>query len=168
NRCRIAQGKSSRDLPLPGLLLRVASRRLKFLLRNGWIYYQSSFYYMSNEGKNWAESRKDCQKRGADLIIINNREEQDFVNKITAKRDFWIGLTDSDVEGRWKWVDGSTLTSGFWASRGQTKEPNGGTQENCAVSYLKNHPRLIEWLDVKRNDAYQWICEKNILPLIQP
>ncbi|KTF76079.1 hypothetical protein cypCar_00047934 [Cyprinus carpio] len=77
---------------------------------------------MSNEGKNWAKSRKDyCQKRGADLIIINNREEQDFVNKITAKRDFWIGLTDSHVEGRWKWVDGSTLISGFYYMSNERK-----------------------------------------------
>ncbi|KTF77789.1 hypothetical protein cypCar_00038058 [Cyprinus carpio] len=128
-----------------------------------WIYYQFSFYYMSNETKNWTESRQDCLKKGADLIIINNSEEQDFVKNNTANREFWIGVTDSDVEGIWKWVDGSNLTSGFWASN----EPNGRTIENCAVTYLTQWPKLIGWLDVKCNKDYQWICEKSILPLIR-
>uniref|UniRef100_A0A8C1VXI3 Uncharacterized protein n=1 Tax=Cyprinus carpio TaxID=7962 RepID=A0A8C1VXI3_CYPCA len=42
----------------------------------GWTCYQSSFYFMSTEKKNWTESRKYCTERGADLIIINNREEK--------------------------------------------------------------------------------------------
>uniref|UniRef100_A0A8C1UFZ9 Zmp:0000000924 n=1 Tax=Cyprinus carpio TaxID=7962 RepID=A0A8C1UFZ9_CYPCA len=128
-----------------------------------WIFYQFSFYYMSNETKNWTESRQDCLKKEADLIIINSSEEQDFVKNNTVNREFWIGVNDSDVEGRWKWVDGSNLTSGFWASR----EPNGGREENCAVTYLIEHPTLLGWLDVKCNNAYQWICEKSILPFIE-
>ncbi len=40
-----------------------------------WIYFQSSFYHLSTERKNLDDSRQDCQKRGADLIIINTKEE---------------------------------------------------------------------------------------------
>ncbi len=43
---------------------------------DGWIYYQSSIYFMSSKIKSWTESRKYCTERGADLIIINSREEQ--------------------------------------------------------------------------------------------
>ncbi|KAK2871200.1 hypothetical protein Q8A67_023727 [Cirrhinus molitorella] len=125
-----------------------------------WIYHQYSFYYMSTEKKNWVESRQDCLKKGADLIIINNKEEQDFVMNITNKRGFWIGVTDSVVEGTWKWVDGSKLTSGFWAPR----EPNGQKDENCVVTYLTNHPDLIGWFDVTCSATHQWICEKSIWP----
>uniref|UniRef100_A0A673KEY8 C-type lectin domain-containing protein n=1 Tax=Sinocyclocheilus rhinocerous TaxID=307959 RepID=A0A673KEY8_9TELE len=156
------------------ILVNFSTRRYRWVRVNGnnyltllftdeWIYYQFSFYYMSNKTKNWTESRQDCKKKGADLIIINNREEQDFVTKITDKRDFWIGVTDSDEEGNWKWVDGSTLTTGFWAS----KEPNGKRGENCAVTYLTEWPELIGWHDVKCNDAFRLICEKSIFPLIQ-
>uniref|UniRef100_A0A673KBC9 C-type lectin domain-containing protein n=1 Tax=Sinocyclocheilus rhinocerous TaxID=307959 RepID=A0A673KBC9_9TELE len=162
------------------VLLNFSTRRYRWVRVNGnnyltllftdeWIYYQFSFYYMSNKTKNWTESRQDCKKKGADLIIINNREEQDFVTKITDKRDFWIGVTDSDEEGNWKWVDGSTLTTGFrsWASGAYITEPNGGTAENCAVTCLKQNHDVLGWHDVKCNDAYQWICEMSILPLIQ-
>ncbi|XP_067310836.1 CD209 antigen-like protein E isoform X2 [Pseudorasbora parva] len=80
---------------------------------DGWTYYQSSLYYLSNEKKNWIESRRYCTERGADLIIINNKEEQDFVKNISVGTYVWIGLSDSDVEDRWKWVDGSSLNSSF-------------------------------------------------------
>ncbi|XP_056103765.1 CD209 antigen-like protein E isoform X1 [Rhinichthys klamathensis goyatoka] len=135
---------------------------------DGWTYYKSSFYYMPNETKSWNESRRYCTERGADLIIINNREEQDFVKNMTGKAIVWIGLTDSDVDGRWKWVDGSTLTSGFWANG----EPNGRTKENCvltvAVPKLPEWPKLVGWLDDACTKPFQWICEKSISQLILP
>ncbi len=56
------------------------------LLTVGWTCYQSSFYYKSNEKKNWTESRRDCTERGADLIIINNREEQ------VSEKQFYVCL----------------------------------------------------------------------------
>ncbi|XP_073686259.1 C-type mannose receptor 2-like [Garra rufa] len=131
----------------------------KHQIINEWIYYQYSLYYMSTVKKNWTGSREDCQERGANLIIINDREEQDFVKKITVRKEFWIGVNDADKKGTWKWVDGSTLTTGFWAS----KEPNGKGVENCAVTCLTKHPELTGWIDVKCDDAHQWICEKIIV-----
>ncbi|XP_016145000.1 C-type lectin domain family 4 member F-like [Sinocyclocheilus grahami] len=131
---------------------------------DGWLHSNFSFYFISSLKKSWTESRKYCTERGADLIIINNREKQDFVTKMTDKREFWIGVTDIKEEGRWKWVDGTSVTSGFWASSGQITEPNGGRQENCAVTYLKKHPELIGWIDITCNGAYQWICEKSGWP----
>uniref|UniRef100_A0A673I4S7 C-type lectin domain-containing protein n=1 Tax=Sinocyclocheilus rhinocerous TaxID=307959 RepID=A0A673I4S7_9TELE len=126
---------------------------------DGWLRSNFSFYFISSLKKSWTESRKYCTERGADLIIINNREKQDFVTKMTDKREFWIGVTDIKEEGRWKWVDGTSVTAG-----GQITEPNGGRHENCAVTYLKKHPELIGWIDVTCNGAYQWICEKSVWP----
>ncbi|KAK9969975.1 hypothetical protein ABG768_028116 [Culter alburnus] len=120
-----------------------------------WIYYKSSLYFLSTEKKSWTESRRYCTLRGADLIIINNSEEQGFVKKISADVNVWIGLTDGDKEGRWKWVDSSTLTFRFWTSG----EPNsyGGIDEDCAVNYGPG------WADFPCNHLMQWICEKVIL-----
>uniref|UniRef100_A0A671N4Y2 C-type lectin domain-containing protein n=1 Tax=Sinocyclocheilus anshuiensis TaxID=1608454 RepID=A0A671N4Y2_9TELE len=129
------------------------------VVTDGWLRSNFRFYFISSLKKSWTESRKYCTERGADLIIINNREKQ------VSERycvEFWIGVTDIKEEGRWEWVDGTSVTSGFWASSGQISEPNGGRQENCAVTYLKKHPELIGWIDVTCNGAYQWICEKSV------
>ncbi|XP_052469488.1 CD209 antigen-like protein C [Carassius gibelio] len=126
--------------------------------QDGWIYYQFSFYCLSTEEMNWNESRANCTERGADLLMINSKEEQEFVKKIAYPYNIWIGLTDTDEEGIWKWVDGSTLTSGFW----NVGQPNGRIIQNCAVS------SLIWWADTQCNFTNKWICEKSILPVILP
>ncbi|XP_051972995.1 CD209 antigen-like protein E [Xyrauchen texanus] len=119
---------------------------------DGWIYYQSSFYYISSEEKNWSESRRYCTERGADLVIINNTKEQEFVVNITVGSKIWIGLTDIDEEGTWKWVDGSIPTSVFW----RDTEPGGNSGENCALIDSS------KWADYPCDSEYdKWICEKS-------
>uniref|UniRef100_A0A8C2ECC4 C-type lectin domain-containing protein n=1 Tax=Cyprinus carpio TaxID=7962 RepID=A0A8C2ECC4_CYPCA len=114
--------------------------------------YQSSFYFVSSEWKSWTESRRFCTERGADLTIINSKTEQEFIKTISGGDGVWIGLTDIDMEGRWKWVDGITLTSGFsfWG----IGEPNGQKEENCITSYPTG------WYDYPCSSAFKWICEK--------
>ncbi|KAF4114205.1 C-type lectin domain family 4 member E-like [Onychostoma macrolepis] len=125
-----------------------------FSLNGGWKCHQSSLYLISSEKKSWTESRRYCTDRRADLIIINNTEEQDFVKNISGGDLVWIGLTDRDVEGRWKWVDGSDVTFRFW----QPGEPNSfqGKEEDCAVN------RSPGWADYPCDYSSKWICEKSI------
>ncbi|KAI7793287.1 putative CD209 antigen-like protein B [Triplophysa rosa] len=117
----------------------------------GWIYYQSSMYVISSERKNWSESRRYCRARGADLIIINNKEEQDFLVRTLHKEVVWIGLSDSEVEGTWKWVDGSKLNIRFWGSG----EPKSYRGEDCALY------NSTEWTTYPCNTKFYWICENN-------
>uniref|UniRef100_A0A669BL53 CD209 antigen-like protein C n=1 Tax=Oreochromis niloticus TaxID=8128 RepID=A0A669BL53_ORENI len=80
-----------------------------------WRRFGSSCYFKSTESKTWSESRRDCQDKGADLVMINSKEEQEFVNEFGGF--FWIGLTAKQTSGgyKWEWVDGSALTETFWA-----------------------------------------------------
>ncbi|XP_073730327.1 uncharacterized protein [Misgurnus anguillicaudatus] len=49
---------------------------MEILKADGWKEYQSSLYFISSEQKSWTDSRRYCREKGADLIIINNKEEQ--------------------------------------------------------------------------------------------
>ncbi|KAJ8385057.1 hypothetical protein AAFF_G00195870 [Aldrovandia affinis] len=76
-----------------------------------WEQFYSKCYYFSSEKKTWMDSRSDCIKQGADLVVTKSEEEQDFITKYT--RDYnWIGLSDLETEGTWLWVDGTPLLKG--------------------------------------------------------
>ncbi|KAL7841283.1 hypothetical protein SRHO_G00249740 [Serrasalmus rhombeus] len=124
----------------------------------GWTYNGSSFYYISNNEKTWNTSRSYCRKRGADLVIINSREEQDFVDKLRNKKQAWIGLTDQASEGVWKWVDDSALTTGYWL-KGEPNDFN--KNEDCAVSGFDESPS--NWADFSCENKMLCICEKKML-----
>uniref|UniRef100_A0A673YA22 C-type lectin domain-containing protein n=1 Tax=Salmo trutta TaxID=8032 RepID=A0A673YA22_SALTR len=126
--------------------------------QEGWRYFDSSLYFLSTEKKNWEESRQDCLERGADLVMINSREEQTFLFNLHLKA--WIGLTDSVTEGTWKWVDGTTLTTGYWRA-GQPD--HGGLfygQEDCVEIYYGQDDPVKTWNDDKCGTNHNWICEK--------
>ncbi|KTF74532.1 hypothetical protein cypCar_00031018 [Cyprinus carpio] len=123
--------------------------------------------------KNVTRHRNEILMKSYDVGKNRNQtpEQQEFAKRFSNGNEFWIGLTDSDKEGNWKWVDGSTLTSGqyqitqkaalnmliytfsFWRSG----EPNGKNGENCVVSFSSG------WRDHPSNNAFRWICEKKTL-----
>ncbi|KAL7841270.1 hypothetical protein SRHO_G00249610 [Serrasalmus rhombeus] len=131
---------------------------LEKAIQEGWRAFNSSLYFISNEKRSWTESREDCTERGADLVIINSREEQEFVDSFCSCKDasVFIGLTDAESEGIWKWVDGSALTTAYWMS-GQPNNGGWKGQQDCAVTRSEAGKR---WNDKPCQDLLYWICEK--------
>ncbi|XP_036438783.1 C-type lectin domain family 17, member A-like isoform X2 [Colossoma macropomum] len=123
---------------------------------DGWRYFRSSMYYISTESKSWSEGRQFCRERGADLAIISSREESEFIVKSMGKG--WIGLTDTDTEGTWRWVDGSALTTGFWRSG----EPNSKVGDEDCVATGGGYDPVWNWGDYPCNHQFVWACEKRI------
>uniref|UniRef100_A0A4W5M145 C-type lectin domain-containing protein n=1 Tax=Hucho hucho TaxID=62062 RepID=A0A4W5M145_9TELE len=122
--------------------------------QEGWRYFDSSLYFLSTKKKSWEESRQDCQGRGADLVIINSKEEQTFLFNLHQRA--WIGLTDSVTEETWTWVDGTTLITGYWG----TGQPDDSGQEDCAEIYYEQADPVKTWNDDKCSTNHNWICEK--------
>ncbi|XP_068431338.1 C-type lectin domain family 4 member C-like [Clinocottus analis] len=129
-----------------------------------WKQFQSSCYYNSLEVKNWTESRKDCRTRGADLVVINRQEENDFVRNLNGGEASWIGLQsklpglkwkhgwEKEHEWRWEFVDESS--SGYHSWRTDVKH----FPENELKAFID--PEGL-W-GATNNGSKRWICEKEI------
>ncbi|XP_073319778.1 C-type lectin domain family 12 member B-like [Pagrus major] len=81
---------------------------------DGWTRFGCSCYFRSNQKRTWSQSRTDCQSKGADLVVINNKDENKCVSGLNMYEESWIGLKTERSTGtyryEWKWVDGSPQT----------------------------------------------------------
>ncbi|XP_059901871.1 uncharacterized protein LOC132453026 isoform X4 [Gadus macrocephalus] len=122
------------------------------LTLQGWMLHDKSLYRVSTTKKGWRASREDCQKRKADLVVINSREELvcvcAFVSRLMDTS--WIGLSDREKEGTHKWVDGTPMTSS-WR---HVKPRDDGGARDCVVAGEDG------WSEEPCNRLHHWICEK--------
>ncbi|XP_039713214.1 CD209 antigen-like protein C isoform X1 [Pteropus medius] len=120
-----------------------------------WNFFQGSCYIFSQTQSTWKASVSACKDMSAQLVIINNAEEQKFLKSWDAKnKRIWIGLSDQHNEGSWKWVDNSPLHLSFW----KEGEPNNQGDEDCVELYGDG------WNDSVCNAENFWICEKPSSP----
>ncbi|KAI3358959.1 hypothetical protein L3Q82_015346 [Scortum barcoo] len=128
----------------------------------GWKRFGRNCYFKSNEKKNWYESRKYCENKGAHLVIINDKEEQKFVSELSVDGESWIGLQAEWIYAaygtngyyEWRWVDRSALTEPFWASGQQHITDNWKSAACC--------DQEGKWTKNYYYDEKKWICEKQI------
>ncbi|XP_040916002.1 C-type lectin domain family 4 member M-like isoform X2 [Toxotes jaculatrix] len=139
----------------------------------GWFILNSTCYFLSytessSVKKNWHNSRTDCISRGADLVVIDNPEEQKFVSgkikglisgRSSWSNGFWIGITDIETEGTWVWINNVTeVEQRYWMDG----EPNNhGLQgENCVIAVYSSPNPWKTWYDgnCQEHELY-WICE---------
>ncbi|XP_062373461.1 low affinity immunoglobulin epsilon Fc receptor-like [Sardina pilchardus] len=133
---------------------------------DGWESFNGTCYYFSPDTLNWTASRDRCVSDGGRLVIIDSWEEQIYISRKLSnhtKDEFWIGLTDSEKEGHWKWVDNTDLNLMFWHKGQPNNQPSGVgnktyTSEDCGIV---RHVQQDEhnWFDKYCGSVVNRICE---------
>ncbi|PWA18255.1 hypothetical protein CCH79_00020449 [Gambusia affinis] len=123
-----------------------------------WILFQEKcyFFYNPHPWLTWSKSREFCQDKHADLIVIDDLEEQEFVSS-QAKyyydiyHGYWMGLQQTN--NNWIWVDGRRDTIGFWIK--ETFYTSG------PKALLIPERKLTEsWAKTENGFANKFICER--------
>ena len=84
------------------------------------------------------------------MAILNSEQLIEFAGEKFGNRWFWIGATDSEVEGSWRWIDGSEMMLADW----RDNEPNGEEHENCLYFWVDG------WVDMRCNHLTSYLCER--------
>ncbi|XP_069073101.1 C-type lectin domain family 4 member E-like [Pleurodeles waltl] len=124
-----------------------------------WKEHNGTCYFFSQGTNTWERSRSACKRSQAHLVIISDLMEQLFISKTTKTDIYWIGLTDKDQEGVWKWVNNVTLQSeSFW----DCNQPNdSGKAQDCATMRPPGSCGALGlWNDDSCAKKHKFICEK--------
>ena len=104
--------------------------------------------------KTWPAAEAHCQSEGGHLPSVMSREEQRKVAVVAAGNKVWLGGSDKDEEGVWRWTDGSPWNYTNW-------EPNNGQSGDTYNCVLLSRPfgSGIKWYDYYCTDTYPFICQ---------
>ena len=128
---------------------------------NSQIYtFQGHRYQVFHEGISWTEAQAKSEKLGGHLATITSQAEYDFILSFLTDdvRLYWLGATDANEEGVWKWVTGEPFSFTKWLPG----EPNNLGNENYLIltNYYYN-----QWgwddgtIDAVTPEMYSFICE---------
>ena len=63
------------------------------------------------------------------MASVHSLAENNFIHSL-AGHNIWLGGSDDDTEGKWKWSDGAPWSFENWSSDNQ---PNGRRRENYVL-----------------------------------
>ena len=127
--------------------------------------HKKHYYTVITDEMLWEEAEAYCEQRGGHLVTIADVAENDFVYELLPDGGlYWLGGTDKETEGEWKWVTGEPWDYTNWHS-GEPNNGLGGGEQDYTQIYGnwngfwddawndQNNPFVCEWdsLDAATN-----------------
>ena len=104
----------------------------------------------------WTSAKQACEADGAHLATVTSAAEAAFIAELCNDRYMYLGASDHEEEGVWKWADGTPWEFTHWMP-GQPNDYSGS--EDYLATYDGG-----EWVDVDHSGEDFWmpkgyICE---------
>ena len=116
----------------------------------------SSSYALINGSYTWQEARDDAISRGGHLATVTSSSEWNAIVELwetVPPNIYWLGASDEEQEGVWKWVTGENWTVEFWDD---INPNNDGGEENMLT--IERADGIPYW-----NDTEPWGVRSYIL-----
>ncbi|MET0413934.1 MAG: C-type lectin domain-containing protein [Polyangiaceae bacterium] len=114
--------------------------------------FEDSCYRPSLGPLSWQDARDDCLAGGADLVAIDSAGEDAFVAALQGTST-WLGASDSELEGTFRWADGRALSFTNWG----VDQPDAFPDQNCVE---KRAEPGSPWYDQSCDNLDFYVCER--------
>ena len=123
-----------------------------------WEENKGHCYLWSKTKQNWTNAEQMCIKNEGHLASITDQNIDNYIwNKIqtTTERSVWVGGTDKEEEGTWKWSDGSVWDFTNWPAK-----PNNYRKQHClAIMKMKPDSTIKDgWHDTWCKNLHKFVC----------
>ncbi|XP_048579859.1 uncharacterized protein LOC5521691 isoform X2 [Nematostella vectensis] len=119
-------------------------------------------YGLILDKKTWPDARDSCRAQGAELASIHTGWESALVTSLLVTSwdagDVWIGLTDTNQRGMYRWTDGSPVDWTHWWNG----EPNDrGITGSCVRATMTVSSRdWMYWVDSDcTENSHAYVCK---------
>lgn len=119
----------------------------------------SHTYYAFDNSLTWNEAKKYCEKLGGYLATITSYGEQQEINNLISdkgKNVYWLGGTNSQNDGSWKWITSEDWNYTNWGEG----EPNNSRNDESYLEIIRvpfDKIKYGEWNDMS-NDGDSSHC----------
>ena len=120
---------------------------------NDWKEHGDRCYLWSDKKRTWADAEELCKKKGGHLASVTSEAVDAYIAGEKEKRwlkNLWIGGSDKEIEGVWKWTDGSPWNFTNW----YIGQPNNLRGHDC-LRYINDKK---EWDDTACNLVSPFVC----------
>ena len=95
-----------------------APRECVNFCKKTWVQNGDHCYYWSITKANWAKAEKHCNYCKGHLASVTSEATNEFIVSEIKKQNtamLWIGGSDKEEQGNWKWTDQSPWSFDNWA-----------------------------------------------------
>ncbi|NXA13712.1 MRC1 protein, partial [Sapayoa aenigma] len=130
----------------------------------GWERHGLYCYLVGHTSVTFSEAKKTCERSSGYLTSIGDRYEQAYLTSLTglsSEKYFWIGLSDVEERGSFKWVTGEGVLYTNW----NAAMP--GNEAGCVALRTGNAAGLwdVQNCEVKAKFLCKKLAEKVTVPL---
>lgn len=122
---------------------------------------ESSCYVFVSQRVTWSDAEAACDGLGGHLASVESFEEDAFLGRWPAElglstgdgSGIWLGATDAQQDGFFRWSDDTPLSFSRWAPG----QPDNGAGQDCIE---KRNDGIGLWYDRRCTDPLPYVCER--------